>query len=59
MSMKATDSARIACATLRATVDLPEPVPPAIPMISGFIVETSPATARGVNVTLPGTEGAG
>jgi hypothetical protein len=37
MSMKATDAASSASATLRATVDFPEPVPPAMPMISGFI----------------------
>jgi hypothetical protein len=37
MSMNATETAESACATLRATVDLPEPLPPAMPMISGFI----------------------
>src|SRR5437016_4582841 len=37
MSMNATESASSAAATLRATVDLPEPVPPAIPMMNGFI----------------------
>src|SRR5512142_2815644 len=37
MSMNATDDASSAAATLRAKVDLPEPVPPATPMMSGFI----------------------
>ena len=41
MSMNATDSVRAACATLRATVDLPEPEPPAMPMMSGFIGSTA------------------
>src|SRR6478752_313027 len=41
MSMNATDSARRACATCRATVDFPDPEPPAIPTMKGFI-----ATAR-------------
>src|SRR5678816_375958 len=35
--MNATDSVCSACATFRATVDLPDPVPPATPMIKGFI----------------------
>src|SRR6185437_12358861 len=39
MSMNATDSVCSAWATLRATVDLPEPEPPAIPMMNGFISE--------------------
>src|SRR5215468_9970342 len=37
MSMNATDSACSARATFRATVDFPDPDPPATPMISGFI----------------------
>ena len=43
MSMNATDSACSACATFRATVDFPDPVPPAMPMIKGFI-QLPPAT---------------
>src|ERR1051325_2937729 len=53
MSMNASESARIALATLRATVDLPEPEPPAIPMIRGFIAETSRARRDGVNAGAP------
>jgi len=37
MSMNATDSVYSACATFRATVDFPDPDPPATPMMSGFI----------------------
>src|SRR5262245_55057932 len=44
MSMNATDSVRSACATFRATVDFPEPDPPAMPMISGFIVSRRPGS---------------
>ena len=36
MSMKATDDVESAFATFLATVDLPDPVPPAMPMMSGF-----------------------
>src|SRR5438128_11273323 len=36
MSMNATDSVLSACATFRATVDFPDPDPPAMPMMSGF-----------------------
>src|SRR5881397_2358877 len=36
MSMNATDDVESAFATFLATVDLPEPVPPAMPMMSGF-----------------------
>jgi hypothetical protein len=36
MSMKATDDVDSAFATFLATVDLPDPVPPAMPMMSGF-----------------------
>ena len=38
MSMNATEASRSASATLRATVLLPEPDPPAMPMTSGFSV---------------------
>ncbi len=34
--MNAADLPRRASATFRATVDFPDPVPPAIPMMSGF-----------------------
>ena len=37
MSMNATDAGTSASAILRATVDFPEPDPPAMPMIVGFI----------------------
>src|SRR6476620_5627282 len=50
MSMNATDSACRACATFRATVDLPDPDPPAIPMIKGFI---SPPLLCSCAVKLP------
>src|SRR5215208_6438200 len=36
MSMKATEAEVMARATPRATVDFPEPDPPAMPMTSGF-----------------------
>ena len=38
--MNATEDVVNSSATLRATVDLPEPEPPAIPMINGFILMT-------------------
>src|SRR5690242_5989503 len=44
MSMNATDSVRSACATFRATVDFPEPDPPAIPMMRGFIASRRPGS---------------
>ncbi|HEY2374424.1 MAG TPA: hypothetical protein VGH98_00490 [Gemmatimonadaceae bacterium] len=34
--MNATDDVESAFATFLATVDLPDPVPPAMPMMSGF-----------------------
>ena len=37
MSRNATDASPSSLATLRATVLLPEPDPPATPMINGFI----------------------
>src|SRR5436305_1205211 len=40
MSMNATDEVVSISATLRATVDFPDPEPPAIPIISGFSIET-------------------
>ena len=46
MSMNATDAAVSDSATRRATVDFPEPVPPAMPMINGFVIGRS-AAARG------------
>jgi hypothetical protein len=45
--MNATDSVCAACATFRATVDLPDPDPPAIPMISGFIEAAPPGPCAG------------
>src|SRR6478735_3339175 len=44
MSMNATDSVRSACATFRATVDFPEPDPPAMPMMRGFIASRRPGS---------------
>src|SRR6185312_17494884 len=41
MSMKATDGVVSSSATLRATVDFPDPDPPAIPMMSGFSIFVS------------------
>jgi hypothetical protein len=38
MSMNATDDVVSSSATLLATVDFPEPLPPAIPMMSGFSI---------------------
>ena len=38
MSMKATDDVVSSSATLFATVDLPDPDPPAIPMMSGLSI---------------------
>ena len=49
MSMNATDVACSACATFRATVDFPEPDPPAMPMISGFASDVS-RTGRSTRV---------
>src|SRR5215468_2806778 len=43
MSMNATESARRACATCRATVDFPDPEPPAIPTMKGFIAAAARA----------------
>ena len=44
MSMKATEVVVSSSATLRATVDFPEPEPPAIPMMSGFNIDVSYVT---------------
>src|SRR4029079_18567423 len=44
MSMNPTDSVRSACATFRATVDFPEPDPPAMPMMRGFIASRRPGS---------------
>src|SRR4029079_6094035 len=44
MSMNATDSVRSACATFRATVDFPEPDPPAMPMMRGFSASRRPGS---------------
>jgi len=41
MSMNATDDVVNISATFRATVDFPDPEPPAIPMIKGFIATES------------------
>ncbi len=38
MSMNATEASVNASATRRATVDFPDPLPPAIPMMSGFVM---------------------
>src|SRR5688500_14432310 len=43
MSMNATDAAGSDCATSRATVDFPEPEPPAIPTMNGLTGDLSPA----------------
>src|SRR5438270_14056267 len=40
MSMNATDEVVNRSATLRATVDFPEPDPPAIPMMRGFNIRS-------------------
>src|SRR3712207_3218451 len=56
MSMNATDAVASALATLRATVDLPDPEPPATPMMSGFMrARRSPGGRREV----AGAQGAG
>jgi len=41
MSRKTTDAWRSASASFRATVDFPEPEPPAIPITSGFTTDCS------------------
>src|SRR6476619_8221713 len=46
MSMKATDDVVRRSATFRATVDLPDPEPPAIPIIRGFIIVTKTTRAE-------------
>ena len=43
MSMNATDMPDNESATPRATVDLPEPEPPAIPMMSGLTARGRPS----------------
>jgi len=40
MSTNATDDVVSSSATLRATVDFPDPDPPAIPIINGFVIVT-------------------
>jgi len=47
MSMNATDDVVRRSATLRATVDLPEPDPPAIPIISGLSIEGAELARKG------------
>ena len=47
MSMNATDSVCSACVTFRATVDFPDPDPPAIPMMKGFIARPLVGFIRG------------
>jgi hypothetical protein len=46
MSMNATDAGISASAILRAIVDFPEPDPPAMPMIVGFIVRGGAKSTR-------------
>ena len=46
MSMNATDAGISASATFRATVDFPEPDPPAMPMIVGFIARNGAKSTR-------------
>src|SRR3982750_2828557 len=46
MSMKATEDVVRSSATLRATVDFPEPEPPAIPMMSGLSIHTKATPPR-------------
>src|ERR1019366_3627522 len=47
MSMNATDAGVSASAILRATVDLPDPDAPAMPMMSGFTGRRRRARSRG------------
>ena len=47
MSMNATEASPSAAATLRATVVLPEPDPPAMPMMSGFMKVSCTGCAKG------------
>src|SRR5436190_1038619 len=53
MSMKATDDTPSASATLRATVDLPEPLPPAMPTMKGFITAKADGVRRRAPRALP------
>src|ERR1039458_1189080 len=46
MSMNATDAGASASAILRATVDLPDPDAPAMPMMSGFTGWRRPARSQ-------------
>ena len=48
MSMNATDDVESPSATLRATVDFPEPDPPAIPMMNGFTLADGSSSKAGV-----------
>src|SRR5689334_24661676 len=49
MSINATDEVVSRSATLRATVDLPEPDPPAMPMIKGFSIRVQSYAERAWN----------
>jgi hypothetical protein len=46
MSMNATDAGISASAILRATVDFPDPDPPAMPMMAGVIAQRGVESAR-------------
>ena len=46
MSRNATDDREIASPTFRATVDFPDPDPPAIPITSGFPCDASNNSAE-------------
>src|ERR1039458_295324 len=46
MSMNATDAGISASAILRATVDFPDPDPPAMPMMAGVIAQCGVESAR-------------
>jgi hypothetical protein len=53
MSMNATDEVVKWSATFFATVDLPEPDPPAIPMIRGFSIPVQSYAADDWNALCP------
>lgn len=53
MSMNATELVESPSATFLATVDLPDPDPPAIPMMNGFtLVMGSSQPARSASISL-------
>jgi hypothetical protein len=53
MSMKTTDEVVKRSATFFATVDLPDPDPPAIPIISGFVIPVQNYNSRAWNALCP------